>query len=201
MLQDLQEWSHREDWGSGLHLVSSLSQVPSHASAHTPHSLQHLLKEQQVLLLYFRACYTSERPHRCHFILDHLLKTSRANTNTLSSHMSKWSLYDSAKTCLRSPDESSGRSRAGTSIFRLYSLLWAPLLPIVPSSACSLLPTQSFFFFSVFCLSRAAPVAYGGYQARGPIRAVAASLRQSHSNAESKPCLPPTPQLTAMLDP
>ena len=52
------------------------------------------------------------------------------------------------------------------------------------------------FFF------RAAPVAYGGSQARNPIGAVAAGLcqSQSHSNSGSKPCLRPTPQLTAMPD-
>ena len=33
------------------------------------------------------------------------------------------------------------------------------------------------------------------------IVAVAADLRQSHSNAGSEPRLQPTPQLTAMLDP
>ena len=37
-------------------------------------------------------------------------------------------------------------------------------------------------FFS-FCLFRATPEAYGGSQARGLIRAVAASLHHSHSNA------------------
>ena len=42
---------------------------------------------------------------------------------------------------------------------------------------------------------------YGGSQARGRIRAVAAGLRQSHSNVGSEPCLQPTPQLRAMLDP
>jgi len=47
----------------------------------------------------------------------------------------------------------------------------------------------------------AASAAYGGSQARGRIRAVAADLRQSHSNARPEPCLQPTPQLTAMLDP
>ena len=47
-----------------------------------------------------------------------------------------------------------------------------------------------------FCLFRAAPVAYGGSQARDLIRAVGASLRQSHSNARSEPRLRPTPQLT-----
>ena len=37
--------------------------------------------------------------------------------------------------------------------------------------------------------------------ARGPIRAVASSLHQSHSNAGSKPHLRPTPQLRATPDP
>ena len=40
-----------------------------------------------------------------------------------------------------------------------------------------------FFFFLSFCLFGAAPVAYGGSQARGLIKAVTASLRQSHSIA------------------
>ena len=42
---------------------------------------------------------------------------------------------------------------------------------------------------------------YGGSQARGPIRAVAASLRQSHSNAGSESRLQPTLQLTTTPDP
>ena len=52
------------------------------------------------------------------------------------------------------------------------------------------------FFFT---FSRAAPMAYGGSQARNLIiiRDVAASLCQSHSSAGSKP----TPQLTATPDP
>ena len=44
--------------------------------------------------------------------------------------------------------------------------------------------TFSFFFWSFFL--RAAPVAYGGPQARGRIRATAAGPPHSHSNAESK---------------
>ena len=58
-----------------------------------------------------------------------------------------------------------------------------------------------FFFFYLFAISRAALAEYGGSQARGLIGAVAASLHQSHSNAESEPRLQPTPQLTAMPDP
>ena len=57
------------------------------------------------------------------------------------------------------------------------------------------------YLFLSFCLLRAAPVAYGGSQARGLIGAVATSLHQSHSNAESEPHLRPTPQLTATPDP
>ena len=56
-----------------------------------------------------------------------------------------------------------------------------------------------FFFFCLFAFSRAAPVAYGGSQARGPIRATAAGLH--HSNARSKPCLRSTPQLMATPGP
>ena len=41
------------------------------------------------------------------------------------------------------------------------------------------------------------PVAYGGSQARGLMRAVDTGLHQSHSNMGSDPRLQPTPQLTA----
>ena len=53
------------------------------------------------------------------------------------------------------------------------------------------------FFFGLF---RAAPVVYGGSQARSLIGAIATSLHQSHSNAGSKLYLRPTPQLTAAPD-
>ena len=56
----------------------------------------------------------------------------------------------------------------------------------------------SLFFFLLF---RAAPVAYGGSQARGPIGATAAGLCQSHSHMGPEPHLRPTPQLTATPDP
>ena len=56
------------------------------------------------------------------------------------------------------------------------------------------------FVFCLFAFSRAAPVAYGVFQARGLIGAVAAGLGQSHSNAGSELHLKPTPQLTAMPD-
>ena len=51
-----------------------------------------------------------------------------------------------------------------------------------------------FFFFS------AEGGAYGSSQAKGQIRATAASLHHSHSNARSQPCLQPTLQLTATPD-
>ena len=55
--------------------------------------------------------------------------------------------------------------------------------------------------FCHFATSGATPMAYRGSQARDLIRAVAASLRHSHSNMCSELCLQPTPQPTAMLDP
>ena len=68
-----------------------------------------------------------------------------------------------------------------------------------------LLPSDLDFFFFLFLVFLPflgpSPTAYGGSQARGLIRAVAASLHHSHSNTGSKPHLQPTPQLTAMLDP
>ena len=56
------------------------------------------------------------------------------------------------------------------------------------------------FFFVFLLFLWAAPATYGGSQARGLIEAVAAGLRQSHSNSGSEPHLQPTPQLTATLD-
>ena len=58
-----------------------------------------------------------------------------------------------------------------------------------------------FLFFCLFAFSKAAPSAYGGSQARGLIKAVAAGLHHSHNNAGSEPHLQPTSQLTATPDP
>ena len=44
-------------------------------------------------------------------------------------------------------------------------------------------------------------MAHGGSQARGPIRAVAAGRRHSHSNAGFERSLQPTPQLMAIPAP
>ena len=56
-------------------------------------------------------------------------------------------------------------------------------------------------FFSFFLFLKAAPMAYGGSQAGGPIGATAASLHHSHSDARFEPHLQPTPQLRATPDP
>ena len=56
------------------------------------------------------------------------------------------------------------------------------------------------FYFN-FLLFRATLTACGSFQARGRIRATAASLYHSHSNLGSKPHLQPTPQLMATSDP
>ena len=55
--------------------------------------------------------------------------------------------------------------------------------------------------FFVLSLFRATPVTCGGSQAKGRIRATAASLHHNHSNIRSEPRLQPTPQLIAMPDP
>ena len=55
-------------------------------------------------------------------------------------------------------------------------------------------------FFLIFFF-RASLVAYGGSQARGPIGAIAAGLRHSHSHVGSEPHLQTTPQLMTMPDP
>ena len=47
----------------------------------------------------------------------------------------------------------------------------------------------------------AAPAAYRNSQARGRIRATAASLPHSHSNTRSEPHLQSIPQLMETLDP
>ena len=57
-----------------------------------------------------------------------------------------------------------------------------------------------FFFSFVFCHFRAEPAAYGGSQAWGPIRTVAAGLHQSHSNARSESRLQSASQLITTPD-
>ena len=56
-------------------------------------------------------------------------------------------------------------------------------------------------FFLSFYFFRAAPIAYGDFQARVWIGAIASGLHHSHSNTSLELCLWPTPQLMAMLDP
>ena len=59
-----------------------------------------------------------------------------------------------------------------------------------------------FFYYYSLCLFRAAPAAYGGSQARGPIGTVGSLiLRHSHNNSGSEPNLQSTPQLMAAPDP
>ena len=53
----------------------------------------------------------------------------------------------------------------------------------------------------IIMLFRATSTAYGSSQARGQIIAAAVGLHHSNRNGGSEPCLRPTPQLMAMLDP
>ena len=57
------------------------------------------------------------------------------------------------------------------------------------------------FIYLFIVFSKAVPATYGGSQARGLIGAIAVCLYHSHSNSGFKPCLRPTPQLMATLDP
>ena len=84
--------------------------------------------------------------------------------------------------------------------------IWRDFSNVPPALLISLEPSLiSFFaFFPLppsFLLFRAAPTTSGGSQARGWMRAIAASLRHSHCNARSGQNLQPTPQLTARLAP
>ena len=56
-------------------------------------------------------------------------------------------------------------------------------------------------YLILFFLFRAIRMAYGSSQDRAGIGAAAAGLQHSQGNARSKPCLRPTPQLAATLDP
>ena len=61
--------------------------------------------------------------------------------------------------------------------------------PIENDSPLLLKMKYIYSFVCLFAFSRATPAAYVGFQARGPNRAAAASLHQSHSNAGSEPRL------------
>ena len=58
-----------------------------------------------------------------------------------------------------------------------------------------------YLFLFLFLLFRAAPLAYRSSKSRGPLRAAAAGLHHSHSNAGAKTHLRPTLQLMATPDP
>ena len=85
---------------------------------------------------------------------------------------------------------------------KFVSLTVVPYLPTKDKGQVLCLTVIAFLGMYLFSLFRAAPVAHGGSQARGRIRAAAANdPRQSHSNTGSELCLEPTPQLMATLDP
>ena len=93
-----------------------------------------------------------------------------------------------------------------TKTLRIFSS-WKPL-PFwehedFPDSVNHMLPLLCIFLFSFF-LFRAAPTAYGSFQARGQTGAAAASLHHSHSNGNtntrSQIYLRAMSQLVAILD-
>ena len=78
---------------------------------------------------------------------------------------------------------------------------WRTVVLESPQIYSRLEMNTSLFVVGLLFLSCLFMAAYGSSQARGRIRAVATSLHHSHSSIGSEPCLRPTPQLTAMLDP
>ena len=77
----------------------------------------------------------------------------------------------------------------GTDVLQLVDfcppkLAGVNILGSEPSKCCSCVFCFGLVF--IFCPFRASPTAYGGSQARALIRAVAAGLRQSHSNVRSE---------------
>ena len=105
-------------------------------------------------------------------------------------------------------------SRAGLLTFLPATIPTPPFLPFPVLNICLFivpwkrLPSSHWLklyvlivLCLVFCLFRAAPSAYGCFQARGPIGATAAGLHHSHSHAGSELHLRSTPQLTATPDP
>ena len=82
-------------------------------------------------------------------------------------------------------------------VAQVSAVAWVQSLPWECPHVLGAAPHQVLMVFIYFLLFRATPVAYGGSQARGPIRATATG----YSNAGSEPHLHPTPQLTAMPDP
>ena len=68
-----------------------------------------------------------------------------------------------------------------------------------PEARIVLMKTNDWGHFKINFM--ATSMAYGRSQARGRVRAAAASQHHSHSNAGSEPCLWPTPQLMAVPDP
>ena len=77
-----------------------------------------------------------------------------------------------------------------------WSVLWLYSV-CVPLSRGLCHPQPVVWLYSIFFfLFKATPLAYGSSQARSQIRAAAACLRHSYSNARSQPCVQHTPQLT-----
>ena len=91
-----------------------------------------------------------------------------------------------------------GRDQAVRGFLYLWevSFLWSYIFSSAPFWTLHILigRLSLFFYFCLFFFlpfSGAAPKAYGGFQARGLIRAVTTGLYHSHSNSGSKPHLRP----------
>ena len=100
-------------------------------------------------------------------------------------------------------DPSSNRGYASVVVMQLErpKTSWVLKIPrLCQRQVGNCLRFASFFFFLLSFFGGVLHEAYGSSQARDQIRAIAAGLCHSHSNARSELRLGPTPQLMATLD-
>ena len=143
--------------------------------------------------------------------IPHILDTVLLLQNQLTVLPSALSPCDVCVLYLFLKLKSSGRDQKNPLCLFLWAVHWKslPLISCCPDSQTTLIFQRwwnsvcevTFFLFFFFLLFRAAPMAYGGSQARGRIGATAAGLHHSHGNTWSELHLWPRPKLVAMPDP
>ena len=100
--------------------------------------------------------------------------------SSVDCHLDSWARVGGS-----SPGRNSSRRRISAWAQR-WDLRWEASVPVHPRACpCGVCTNiNSFFFFGLLSVFKAAPSAYGGCQARGLIGAVAAGLCQSHTTPD-----------------
>ena len=125
------------------------------------------------------------------------------STRVKSFHNDTGEVYDPSATTQPSIHVHRTDSRFSCTPHRPTISPWSCYIisPLKAPNICLGLYFNRHFTLFVFCLFKAAPMAYGSFQARVLIRATVARLGHSHINARSEVRLQPIPQVTAMPDP